>query len=132
PNPNTNDTLWTDMPFQNHFFNADGTPYSPKVSALLLPAPLGYTYDPDIGVAPVVGGGPGTATPIEEKLKTIYGSPNLEVAAAPGIATYVAPVSEAATSGKPLALPVTVDPGQRGVGARYQRPSTGAEEGNRG
>jgi len=66
PNPNTNDTLWTDMPFQNHFFNPDLTPYSPKVSDLLLPEPLGYTYDPDIGVGPVVGGGPGTTTPIDE------------------------------------------------------------------
>ena len=127
PNPNTNDTLWTDMPFQNHFFNPDGTSYSPKVSDLLLPEPLGYTYDADIVIAPVVGGGPGTATPIEERLKTIYGSPNLEVAAASGITTYVAPVSEAATSGKPLDLPVTVDPSKLGVVARYRRPSTGTE-----
>jgi tyrosinase len=115
------------MPFQNHFFNPDGTPYSPKVSDLLLPEPLGYTYDPDIVVAPVAGGGPGTARPIEEKLKTIYGSPNLEVATAPGIATYVAPVSEVATSGKPLDVPVRVDPSKVGVVARYRRPSTGTE-----
>jgi tyrosinase len=127
PNPNTNDTLWTDMPFQNHFFNPDGTPYSPKVSDLRLPEPLGYTYDPEIGVGPVVGSGPGTATPIDEKLKTIYGSPNLEVAAAPGIATYVAPVSEAATSGKPLDVSIKVDPSKVGVVARYRRPSTGTE-----
>src|SRR5262249_30158436 len=125
PNPNTNDTLWTDMPFQNHFFNPDGTPYSPKVSDLLLPEPLDYTYDPDIVVAPVVGGGPGTATPVEEKLKTIYGSPNLDSAAVPGIATYVAPVSDAASSTKPLDVPATSGTGKVGRVERYRRPNTG-------
>ena len=40
----SSDPLWSGMTFQNNFFNPDGTPYSPKVSDLLIPEPLGYTY----------------------------------------------------------------------------------------
>lgn len=127
PNPNTNDPLWSDMPFQNNFFNPDGTPYSPKVSDLLTPEPLGYTYDPNISVGPVVGGGPATYSPIDDKLKTIYGAPNLEAAKASGIATFVAAVNETATAGKPLDVPIKVDPNQVGIVARYRRPSSGTE-----
>jgi tyrosinase len=42
-NQNSADPLWTGMEFQNHFFNPDGTPYSPKVPDLYTPETLGYT-----------------------------------------------------------------------------------------
>jgi tyrosinase len=32
------------MTFQNNFFNPDGTPYSAKVTDLLTPESLGYTW----------------------------------------------------------------------------------------
>ena len=115
------------MPFQNHFFNPDGTPYSPKVSDLFLPEPLGYTYDPTIGVGPVVGGGAPTYSPIDNKLNTIFASTNIEATQAPGIATFVAAVNETATAAKPLDVPVKVDANQVGIVARYRRPSTGTE-----
>lgn len=44
-NPNETDPLWTDMPFTNNFIYPDGTFWSPKVSDLLVPEELGYTYD---------------------------------------------------------------------------------------
>ena len=46
-NSDTTDSLWLDMPFQDHFFNPDGSAFSPKVSDMLDPAALGYTYFPE-------------------------------------------------------------------------------------
>lgn len=44
-NANETDKLWLDMPFQDNFIHPDGTFWSPKVSDLLVPEELGYTYD---------------------------------------------------------------------------------------
>lgn len=44
-NANETDKLWLDMPFTNNFIHPDGTFWSPKVSELLVPETLGYTYD---------------------------------------------------------------------------------------
>ena len=41
---NTPDPLWRNMEFQNHFFNAQGTQYTVKVSDLENPENLGYSY----------------------------------------------------------------------------------------
>lgn len=43
-NANSNDPLWTDMPFKDNFLNSDGSFWSPKVSDLYDRATLGYSY----------------------------------------------------------------------------------------
>jgi len=104
------DPLWTDMTFQNNFFNPDGTPSSPKVSDLLVPEPLGYTYD----TAPVLTA---AATPTQspvvvaqfDKIKSLYTVPNLTTAKAAGIAAFVAQNTLTATPAKYLEVPVEVE-----------------------
>ena len=51
---NSAESLWKDMKFTNHFLNVDGSFWSPKVSDLLSPEELGYTYNsapPQVAVA---------------------------------------------------------------------------------
>jgi tyrosinase len=119
------DPLWTGMTFQNNFFNPDGTSYSPKVSELLLPEPLGYTYT-DTPAPP-----PASATPAvvsyQEKLKTIYSVPNLSEAKAAGIAAYVAQNAGTATPAKYLEVKVDVDASALDTVARRKSRSTGME-----
>jgi len=83
------DPLWTDMTFQNNFFNPDGTPFSPKVTDLLTPESLGCTYVPTS--IPVVTL---TVTPAilaqSDKFRSLYAAPNLATAKPAGISTYVA------------------------------------------
>jgi tyrosinase len=43
-NQDTSDPLWRDMQFKDHFFNTDGSIWSPKVSELQDHEALGYTY----------------------------------------------------------------------------------------
>jgi tyrosinase len=118
-NANTTDPLWNDMPFQNNFFNPDGTRFSPKVSELLLPEPLGYTYD--LGMP-----APGyVATPVDDKLKTLYAMPSVAAAKAAGIATYVAQNTQQATPTKPLEVSVEVEPNLVSTVARYKRVAAG-------
>jgi tyrosinase len=49
---NTTDTSWLDMTFTNHFVNAQGTPYTTKVSNNLNIALLGYRYPPQFRIPP--------------------------------------------------------------------------------
>ncbi len=100
------DPLWSGMTFQNNFFNPDNTPYSPKVSDLLVPEPLGYTYD-DTPATP-------TPTPTDppvvvEKYKSLYAVSNVAVAKPSGVATFAAAVTQPpATVAKFLEIPVDV------------------------
>ena len=102
------DPLWTDMTFQNNFFNPDGTPFSPKVTDLLTPKSLGYTYVPTS--IPVVTL---TVTPAilaqSDKFRSLYAAPNLATAKPAGISTYVATNTQVATPAKYLEVPVEVD-----------------------
>src|SRR5215208_4216247 len=130
----TPDPLWTGMTFQNNFFNPDGTPYSPKVSDLLVPEPLGYTYA-DTPVTPPPSTTPPTTTPPTtpppatvaqyDKFKSLYAVPNLVTAKPAGVATYAAPVTgDAATLNKYLEVGVDVDPNAlRTVVYRKSAPS---------
>src|SRR4029077_12843491 len=43
-NPNSADSLWTDMQFKSNFYLPDGSDYSPLVKELYVPEALGYTY----------------------------------------------------------------------------------------
>jgi tyrosinase len=84
-NQNTNDPLWTGMTFQNNFYNPDGSFYSPKVSELVTPETLGYTYG--LPSAPVAAGASPVLVALSDKLKTLYATPN--VTDVPGIRVYV-------------------------------------------
>jgi tyrosinase len=107
------DPLWSGMTIQNNFFNPDGTPYSPKVSDLLVPEPLGYTYDttpPPAGGTPPAGGAPPPVVVAQyDKLKSLYAVPNLTTAKAAGIAAYVGANTLTATAAKYLEVPVQVE-----------------------
>jgi tyrosinase len=123
--PDSPDPLWSGMTFQNNFFNPDGTPYSPKVSDLLVPEPLGYTYL-DTPLQPPVGGDQPPAVVAQyEKYKSLYASPNLATAKPAGIATYAAAVDKpAATVAKYLEIPVDVDAAALApVATRKSQPS---------
>src|SRR5262245_28069957 len=114
------------MTFQNNFFNPDGTFYSPKVSELLVPELLGYTYtDAPAGPAPA------SATPavvsFQRKLQTVYAGPNLNEARASGVAAYVAQNTGTATPAKYLEVKVDVDANALNAVARRRSTSTGSE-----
>jgi len=121
------DPLWSGMTFQNNFFNPNGTPYSPKVSELLVPEPLGYTYD-DTPVTP-------TPTPTYppvvvaqyEKYKSLYAVPNVAVAKPSGVATFATAVTQpAATVAKYLEIPVDVAASALAPVATRRSASSGA------
>jgi tyrosinase len=120
-NPNSNDPLWTDMTFQNNFYNPDGSFYSPRVSDTYIPETLGYTYGlappPAAAVAP-------TVLALGDKIKTLYATPNVRSAA--GIKTFTAPNAQqaTATAAKPLDIAVEVDRDLLLAVAR--RPPTGS------
>jgi tyrosinase len=124
------DPLWSGMTIQNNFFNPDGTPYSPKVSDLLVPETLGYTYDttlPPAGGSPPAGGGtpPPVVVAQYEKLKSLYAVPNLTTAKAAGITAYVAPNTLTATAAKYLEVPVEVGANELNTVARRQSLPSG-------
>jgi tyrosinase len=102
------DPLWTDMTFQNNFFNPDGTPYSPKVTDLLTPEPLGYTYVQTLAPVVTLTVTPATLAQVD-KFRSLYTAPNLATAKPAGISTYVATNTQAATPTKYLEVPVDVD-----------------------
>ncbi len=124
-NQNSTDPLWTDMPFQNNFYNPDGTFYSPKVSDLYTPENLGYTYG--LPPAPATVAAAPAIVALGEKLKTLYATPNLSSAA--GIKTFVAQNAEQATAkaNKPLDLAVEVDRNLLSAVARRASPGAGSE-----
>jgi len=125
-NANTTDPLWNNMPFQNHFINPDGTPFSPRVSELLLPEPLGYTYD--LGMpAPGRIAARATTTPVDDKLRMLYAMPSVTAVTAAGIATFVAQNTQQATPTQYLEISVAVEANLVSTVARYQRVAAGAE-----
>jgi tyrosinase len=128
-NANSNDPFWTDMEFKNHFFNPDGSPYSPKVSDLYTPETLGYTYDLGLATLTPSTPSPATPTPVDDKLRVIFSTPNLADVRVAGVSTFVAANSSEliAAPNKPWELPVEVAPNPVITVARYRRPSAGAE-----
>jgi tyrosinase len=118
------DPLWSGMTFQNNFFNPDGSRYSPKVSDLLTPEPLGYTYV-ETPIATVSLTGVSTELAVRSnKFTGLWATP--KGAARPaGIASYSASVTQpAATIAKYLEVPVDVDAAALApVAARPSLPS---------
>jgi tyrosinase len=128
-NPNSNDPLWTDMVFQNNFFNPDGSSFSPKVSDLFVPEALGYTYGLPSAVSAAASVAPAVVA-LGDKLKVIYGAPGATAAVAgAGIKTYTAKndPQATATANKPLDITVDVDRSLVTAIARRPLPSSGTE-----
>jgi tyrosinase len=123
-NQNSDDPLWTDMTFQDNFYNPDGSFYSPKASELYNPEALGYTY----GLPPVATAAATPAvTALGNKIKTLYATPNLTEAA--GIRTFSAQNAKraTATTAKPFDLLVQVDPSLMKSVARRSLPGAAAQ-----
>jgi tyrosinase len=122
------DPLWSDMTFQNNFFNPDGTPFSPKVSDLLVPEPLGYTYVDTPVVPPPSTGQPPVVVAQYEKYKSLYRVSNVATAKSAGIASYAAAVERpAGTVAKYLEIPVDVDANALTPVATRKSPPSGFE-----
>ncbi len=130
-NPNTSDSLWTDMVFQDSsgadFYNPDGSPFAPKVSDLYTPETLGYTYGLPPPAGPALAARPAAVVALSDKLKTIFATPNLRGAA--GVRTFTAQnaQNETATAEKPLEIPLEVDRYLMSAVARHPSPSSGTE-----
>jgi tyrosinase len=126
--PDSPDPLWSGMTFQNNFFNPDGTPYSPKVSDLLTPEPLGYSYV-DTPLAPPPAGNLALAVAGQsEKFKSLYAVSNIATAKPSGVASYAASVDKpAATVAKYLEIPVDVDANALAPVASRKSPPSGFE-----
>lgn len=104
---NSTDPLWSGMTFQNNFFNPDGTQWSPKVTEMLKPEPLGYTYV-QTPVATVALSESVALSVQSDKFSSLYVTPRGTKPA--GVATYSASVTQgAATVAKYLETPVDVD-----------------------
>ena len=103
----SSDPLWRNMPFQNNFFNADGSQWSPKVTDLLEPEPLGYTYV-QTPVATVSLTQPAALALQADKFTSLYVSPKGGAKPA-GIASWSTEVTQPATIAKYLEVPVDVD-----------------------
>src|SRR5262249_13136665 len=126
-NQNSSDPLWTNMTFQQNFYNPDGSFYSPKVSDLFTPETLGYTY----GLPPPAGlslaARPAAVIALGERLKTLFATPNLRGGG--GVATFSAQnaPNATATAEKPLEIPIEVDRNLMSAIARHPSPSSGNE-----
>ena len=118
------DPLWSGMTFQDNFFNPDGSRYSPKVSDLLTPEALGYTYV-ETPIATVSLTGTSTALALRSNQFTALLSAPRGAGRPAGIASYSASVTQpAATVAKYLEVPVDVDAAALApVAARRSLPS---------
>jgi tyrosinase len=126
--PDSSDPLWTGMTFQNNFFNPDGTPYSPKVSDLLVPEPLGYTYVDTPLPPPPTGEQPPVVVAQYEKYRSLYPSSKVATAKPSGVASYAASVDKpAATVAKYLEIAVDVDASALAPVASRKSPPSGFE-----
>ncbi len=124
---NSSDPLWTNMTFQQNFYNPDGSFYSPKVSDLYSPEALGYTYGLPAPAGPAVAAPPAAIMALNDKLRTLFTTPNLRGGA--GIQTFAAQNAQnaTATAEKPLEIPVEVDRSLLSAVARHPAPSSGNE-----
>lgn len=107
-NANSTDPLWTNMPFNQNFYNVDGSFWSPKVSDLYVPEELGYTY----GFRNYfkVATASAKTLALDEKLSSVIAATASDAAIA-GVTTVSTENSKAATASAPLSLPVKVPAG---------------------
>jgi tyrosinase len=105
------DPLWKDMNFHNNFFDANGNQISRKVSDLLVPEPLGYTYaTPSLAHAFSAAAAAPAVVASDEKLRSLYGAATPAAASSAGVPTYAAANTQQATGAQHLNIPVKVDP----------------------
>jgi tyrosinase len=100
------DPLWTGMPFQNNYLNPNGTFWSPKVSDLLVPETLGYTYGfPSTKVL-----NSSVVLSLQSKLQTIFAIPTPDPSPVAGITRTIVENSATATAQKPISLSLSLTP----------------------
>lgn len=101
---NSSNRLWTGMTFAENFINPDGSYWSPKVSDLLSPEALGYSY----GLSPAVAtASTETTLALDEQLSSVLAAtPSQQGSAGVEVASVANAV--AAAPGKPLVLSVSV------------------------
>jgi len=124
---NSPDPLWNEMTFQNHFFNPDGTRYSPKVSDLPVPEPLGYTYSTVPTLPPPTPADPPVVVAQYDKIRSVYEVPNLTEVKAAGVTAYFAQNTQTATRAKFLEVSVEVTASSVKAVANRQSPPSGLE-----
>lgn len=119
---NSPDSLWTDMPFTNNFWNNNGTPWSPKVSDLYVPENLGYTY----GLTQTSTRLQAARRPLQMRVERLFAMPP-SAAAPEGTQMFRAAVQTRATAARPLQVPVTVAPTALARLAAWDGPAAGEE-----
>jgi tyrosinase len=122
-NQNSTDSLWTDMPFTNNFYDPNGTPFSPKVSDLFVPENLGYSY----GLPPPAPTAPPAVVAMGERIRSLFAAPRPQGTA--GVRMFVAQNSQQASASaeKYFELPVTVDASLMNGIARRKPAGSGTE-----
>lgn len=103
-NEDTTDPLWVDMQFKDHFFNTDGSVWSPKVSDMQDYEALGYTYG--IPQASVVAAMPAPVSALNRRLTALIAAPAGQ--AVSDVKTFQANNTAIATPNDPLSVPVKV------------------------
>ncbi len=127
--PDSPDPLWSGMTFQNNFLNPDGAPYSPMVSDLLTPEPLGYTYiDTPLALPSAAASQAAAVVAQSDKYKSLYAVSNVATAKPSGVASYAASVNApAATMAKYLEISIDVDANALAPVAHRKSPPSGFE-----
>jgi tyrosinase len=112
-NDDTTDTLWRDMQFKDHFFNPDGSVWSPKVSELQDYEALGYTYG-----LPQAQTLSSTVISLNKKLTELIAAPSGQ--AVNDVKTFQASNTGVAAANDPLAVPVKVSSALVAAAARRE------------
>jgi tyrosinase len=121
-NSDTTDSLWLDMPFENHFFNPDGSDFSPGVADMLDPATLGYTYFPEEVVAEPL---PPELGAYNQAVEILFSGQAAAVATVAQV--FEVRNTKTATVAQPLEIPVTVDQALVASVARAPSAAAGVE-----
>jgi tyrosinase len=103
---NSDDPLWTNMRFTNHFLNVDESPWSPQVSELFVPEALGYSY----GLPPQAQNLPPRTLQLDRQLKALFSIPTNQLLNSSKVKTVSVENVVAATSSTPLAVEIPVPP----------------------
>ena len=125
-NANSPERLWNDMTFTNNFINADGSPYSPKVSDLFVPEALGYSYGLAAPLVASAGSSPNLVA-LRTNLTTLWATPSVNSSSIKTFTAAPAAGQTAGTATKPLTIAVNVDPALIAAVAKRRPVSSGAE-----
>lgn len=101
---NSPDPLWNGMVFANNFLNTDQSYWSPKVSDLLIPEMLGYSY----GLQPPVRTLPPRTFQLDQKLRAVFSLPADRLLNSAGVTTVSVANNGVASASAPLAISIPV------------------------